>query len=53
MLMKFFLHLKKYWSLVEIGIPTTTEGVKHTEAQQKLIADQKLKEGQKLSVSNY
>ncbi|RVW20266.1 hypothetical protein CK203_111613 [Vitis vinifera] len=39
-----------YWSLVETGIPTATEGVELIEAQQKSIADQKLKD---LKVKHY
>ena len=50
MLMENFLRSKEYWSLVEIGIPTAAEGVELTEAQQKSIADQKLKD---LKVKNY
>ena len=50
MLMENFLRSKKYWSLVETEIPTTAEGVEITEAQQKTIADQKLKD---LKVKNY
>lgn len=50
MLMKNFLRSKEYWSLVETGIPVTAEGVEITEAQQKTIADQKLKD---LKVKNY
>ena len=50
MLMKNFLHSKEYWSLVETGIPVAAEGVEITEAQQKTIADQKLKV---LKVKNY
>ena len=45
-----FLRLNEYWSLVETGIPTATEGVELIEAQQKSIADQKLKD---LKVKNY
>ena len=41
---------KKYWSLAETGIPAAAEGVEITEAQQKIIADQKLKD---LKVKNY
>ena len=36
--------------MVEIGIPAAAEGVEFTEAQQKSIADQKLKD---LKVKNY
>ena len=50
MLMKNFLRSKEYWSLVENGIPVAAEGVELTEAQQKSIADQKLKD---LKVKNY
>jgi hypothetical protein len=50
MLMENFLHSKKYWSLVEAGIPAAAEGVELTEAQKKSIADQKLKD---LKVKNY
>ncbi|KAL6349607.1 hypothetical protein AAG906_035768 [Vitis piasezkii] len=50
MLMENFLRSKEYWSLVEIGIPAAAEGVELTEAQQKSIADQKLKD---LKVKNY
>lgn len=50
MLMKIFLCSKEYWSLLEAGIPAAAEGVELTEAQQKSIADQKLKD---LKVKNY
>jgi RNase H-fold protein (predicted Holliday junction resolvase) len=50
MLMENFLRSKEYWSLVETGIPAAAEGVELTEAQQKSIADQKLKN---LKVKNY
>uniref|UniRef100_A0A2N9FP23 Integrase catalytic domain-containing protein n=1 Tax=Fagus sylvatica TaxID=28930 RepID=A0A2N9FP23_FAGSY len=50
MLMENFLRSKEYWSLVETGIPAAAEGVELTEAQQKSIADQKLKD---LKVKNY
>ena len=50
MLMENFLRSKEYWSLVENGIPVAAEGVELTEAQQKSIADQKLKD---LKVKNY
>lgn len=50
MLMENFLRSKEYWSLVETGIPVVAEGVELTEAQQKSIADQKLKD---LKVKNY
>ena len=50
MLIKNFLRLKKYWSLVETGNPIAAEGVEITEAQQKTVADQKLKD---LKVKNY
>ncbi|XP_075645817.1 uncharacterized protein LOC142616979 [Castanea sativa] len=50
MLMENFLRSKEYWSLVETGIPAAVEGVEITEAQQKSIADQKLKD---LKVKNY
>ncbi|GMY21802.1 Retrovirus-related Pol polyprotein from transposon RE1 [Fagus crenata] len=43
MLMENFLRSKEYWSLVETGVPAA-EGVELTEAQQKSIADQKLKD---------
>jgi hypothetical protein len=44
MLIENFLRLKKYWSLVENEILVAEERVELTEAQQKSIADQKLKE---------
>jgi len=50
MLMENFLRSKEYWSLVETGIPAVAEGVELTEAQQKSIADQKLKD---LKIKNY
>uniref|UniRef100_A0A2N9GIX8 Integrase catalytic domain-containing protein n=1 Tax=Fagus sylvatica TaxID=28930 RepID=A0A2N9GIX8_FAGSY len=50
MLMENFLRSKEYWSLVETGVPAAAEGVELTEAQQKTIADQKLKD---LKVKNY
>jgi hypothetical protein len=50
MLIENFLCLKKYWSLVENGILAAAERVELTEAQQKSIADQKLKD---LKVKNY
>ncbi|WJZ91107.1 hypothetical protein VitviT2T_010210 [Vitis vinifera] len=50
MLMENFLRSNEYWSLVENGIPTATEGIEPTEAQQKVIADHKLKD---LKVKNY
>ncbi|WJZ87438.1 hypothetical protein VitviT2T_006817 [Vitis vinifera] len=50
MLMENFLRSKEYWSLVENGIPAAAEGIKPTEAQQKAIADHKLKD---LKVKNY
>ncbi|KAL6321590.1 hypothetical protein AAG906_024591 [Vitis piasezkii] len=49
MLMENFLRSKEYWSLVENGIPAA-EGIEPTEAQQKAIADHKLKD---LKVKNY
>jgi hypothetical protein len=49
-LMENFLRSKEYWSLVETGIHATAKGVELTEAQQKSIADQKLKD---LKVKNY
>ncbi|GMY22929.1 Retrovirus-related Pol polyprotein from transposon TNT 1-94 [Fagus crenata] len=50
MLMENFLRSKEYWSLVETGVPATAEGVELIEAQQKSIANQKLKD---LKVKNY
>ena len=50
MLMENFLRSKEYWSLVETGVPAATEGVVLTEAQQKSLADQKLKD---LKAKNY
>jgi len=50
MLMENFLRSKEYWSLVETEIPAVAEGVELTEAQQKSIADQKLKD---LKIKNY
>ncbi|KAM3747363.1 hypothetical protein ACB098_05G029300 [Castanea mollissima] len=49
-LLVFSTSFSEYWSLVETGIPATVEGVELTEAQQKSIADQKLKD---LKVKNY
>ncbi|XXG77594.1 hypothetical protein AAC387_Pa08g1717 [Persea americana] len=50
MLMENFLRSKEYWSLVESGIPAAAEGVDLTEAQRKVIEEQKLKD---LKVKNY
>ena len=50
MLMENFLCSKEYWSLVENGIPAAAEGIEPIEAQQKAIADHKLKD---LKVKNY
>lgn len=50
MLMENFLRSKEYWHLVEAGIRTIAEGVQSTEAQRKLIEEQKLKD---LKVKNY
>ena len=50
MLMENFLHSKEYWSLVENGILAVAEGIEPTEAQQKAIADHKLKD---LKLKNY
>ena len=50
MLMENFFRSKEYWSLVESGIPAAAEGVDLTEAQRKVIEEQKLKD---LKVKNY
>ncbi|XP_075519991.1 uncharacterized protein LOC142553542 [Primulina tabacum] len=50
MLTENFLRSKEYWGLVENGIPVAEEGIKLTEAQQKPIAEQKLKD---LKVKDY
>ncbi|KAL6311034.1 hypothetical protein AAG906_015925 [Vitis piasezkii] len=50
MLMENFLRSKEYWSLVENEIPAAAEGIEPTGAQQKAIADHKLKD---LKVKNY
>lgn len=50
MLMENFLRSKEYWGLVENGILVVPNGVQPTEAQHKLIEEQKLKD---LKVKNY
>lgn len=50
MLMENFLRSKEYWSLVENGVPAAAEGVELTDAQKKVIDDQKLKD---LKAKNY
>ena len=50
MLTENFLCSKEFWSLVENGIPAIAEGIEPTRAQQKAIANQKLKD---LKVKNY
>jgi transposase InsO family protein len=50
MLMENFLRSKEYWNLVETGIIAAAEGVDPSEAQQKQIDEQKLKD---LKCKNY
>ncbi|KAL4378121.1 hypothetical protein GQ457_02G036680 [Hibiscus cannabinus] len=50
MLMENFLRSKEYWNLVENGISVAPVGTTLTEAQQRLIDDQKLKD---LKAKNY
>ncbi|GJY65030.1 retrovirus-related pol polyprotein from transposon TNT 1-94 [Tanacetum coccineum] len=50
MLMENFLRSKEYWGLVENGILVVPEGTAPTEAQRKLIEEQKLKD---LKVKNF
>jgi len=50
MLMENFLRSKKYWNLVKTGIIAAAEGVDPSEAQQKQIDKQKLKD---LKCKNY
>jgi len=50
MLMENFLRSKEYWGLVETGISVATEGTTPTEAQQRQIDEQKLKD---LKAKNY
>ena len=44
MLMENFLRSKEYWNLVETGIIAAVERVDPSEAQQKQIDEQKLKD---------
>jgi hypothetical protein len=50
MLMENFLRSKEYWGLIENGILVLQDGVQPTEAQRKLIEEQKLKD---LKAKNY
>ncbi|KHN36591.1 Retrovirus-related Pol polyprotein from transposon TNT 1-94, partial [Glycine soja] len=50
MLMENFLRSKEYWDLIENGILMVADGIEPTEAQCKLIEEQKLKD---LKVKNY
>jgi hypothetical protein len=50
MLMENFLRSKEYWNLVETGITAAAEGVDPSEAQKKLLDEQKLKD---LKCKNY
>ena len=50
MLMENFLRSKEYWTLIEDGIAEPAEGVVLTEAQQKRLDEQKLKD---LKLKNY
>jgi hypothetical protein len=50
MLMENFLRSKEYWGLIENGILVLPDGVQPTEAQHKLIEEQKLKD---LKAKNY
>jgi len=50
MLMENFFRSKEYWDLIENGILVVADGIKPTEAQHKLIEEQKLKD---LKVKNY
>jgi hypothetical protein len=50
MLMENFLRSKEYWNLVETGITAAAEGVDPSEAQIKLLDEQKLKD---LKCKNY
>ena len=50
MLMENFLRSKEYWNLVETGIIAAADGVDPSEAQQKQIDEQKLKD---LKCKNY
>ena len=50
MLMENFLRSKEYWSLVETGISVASAGKTPTEAQQRQIDEQKLKD---LKAKNY
>ena len=43
MLMEKFLRLKEYWTLIEQGVLVAAEGVSLTDAQMKVIDDQRLK----------
>ena len=44
MLMENFLRSKEYWTLIEDGIAEPAEGAVLTEAQQKRLDEQKLKD---------
>ena len=48
--MENFLRSNEYWNLVETGITAVAEGVESSEAQKKVIEDQKLKD---LKCKNY
>nr|KYP35332.1 hypothetical protein KK1_043637 [Cajanus cajan] len=50
MLMENFLRFKEYWSLMEICITKPADGTIMTEAQRKMLEDQKLKD---LKINNY
>ena len=48
--MENFLRSKEYWSLVEVGIPVVADETDLTDAQKKIIDDQRLKD---LKAKNY
>ncbi|KAI5427466.1 hypothetical protein KIW84_032757 [Lathyrus oleraceus] len=49
-LMENFLRAKEYWTLIEKGIDTVPEGTQATEAQMKVIEEQRLKD---MKIKNY
>ena len=50
MLMENFLHSKKYWSIVENGIPSIAEGSTPTQVQRKEVEEARLKD---MKTKNY
>ena len=50
MLMENFLRSKEYWTIVEIGVTEPSSGEVLTEAQQKKLEEQRLKD---LKAKNY